>query len=334
MAETRVIPIYTVYIISGDTKYDVTPAIVGLDRSEDRKQIAQSATLQLRDVKVGNDWLSNLISVRSRISIYANDGTRNDEVFRGFVWTQSDKAALTEAELTQKCYDNLIYFQESEESAYFSSGKRTKDVMSTLCNKWGVKLNYTYESITHAKLVLRGKLSDIFTADILDLVKERTGKKYVINSEKDTVNVKPVGSNTTIYHFIEKQNVSQTASSVTMDGMTTKVVIVGKADDNGREPIEATVNGNTSQYGTLQKIISRNSNTSLEDAKKEANSILKENGAPKKEYGLRAPDIPWIRCGDKVYVEAGKMKGYYIVTSIDRSTDNKHSDMTLTFEAA
>ena len=332
MAETKTIPLYTVYIVSGGTKYDVTPAVVTLDRSEDAGQIAQKVTIQLADVAVETTRLSELIKVRDRVFVYANDGTQTDEVFRGFLWTKSKTASLKGDELEIKCYDNLIYFQESEESEYFASGKSTKDIMASLCKKWGISLEYTYESITHSKLVLRGKLADIFTADILDLVKERTGKKYVISSIKDTMHVKSKGSNTTVYHFIEKQNVAKTHISTTMDGMITQVIILGKAEDDEREPIEATVSGKTDQYGTLQKIINRDSNTSLADAKKEANSIIEENGTPKEEGGLQAPDIPWIRCGDKVYVETRNMKGNYIVTSIDRSTENKSSNMTMTVE--
>lgn len=326
-------PIYTTYIVSGNTKYNITPAVINHDFSDQKKEMAQAVTISVMNIKVGNSWLSSLLKVRQRVYIYADDGSRNDEVFRGYIWTRSYKSSLTDREIALKCYDNLIYFQESEEAEYFSSGKSTKDVVSTLCGKWGVPLEYSYESITHAKLALRGNLADIFTADILDLVKDRTGKKYVILSTKDTMQVKPVGSNSTVYRFIAGKNAVKTSSECTMDGMITKVVILGKADENDREPVEATVAGNTSEYGTLQKVISRDENTSLADAKKEAQSILKEDGSPKWEYELTAPDIPWIRKGDKVYVNAGDIyDSYLIVTSVDRTINNKAKEMTLTME--
>ena len=332
MEASQLNPIYTVYVVSGNVKYNVTPALVALDMSSKKKQMAQSAIIQLMNVKVADSWLTSLLKVRDRVFIYANDGTRNEEVFRGYIWTRSYKSSLTVWDFQLKCYTNLIYFQESEESAFYASGKRTKDVCQSLCDKWGIKLQYSYESITHSKLVLRGKLSDIFTEDILNLVKERTGKKYVILSEKDTVCIKPVGSNSTIYHFRSGKDTIQAYSECTMDGMVTKVVIVGKADDDEREPIEATVSGKTSEYGTLQKIIDRNENTSLADAKKEAQSIIDEDGSPKCEDEIKTIDVPWVQLGDKVYVDAGDIKGYRIVTGIDRSIDNKHKGMTLTLE--
>lgn len=331
-AATATAPEYTIYIVSGSTKYNITPAIEDINISDRKKQMAKGVTIQLMNSKVKDEWLSSLLGVRNRVYMYANDGRKNEEVFRGFVWTQNNRNSITNRTLKLQCYDNLIYFQESEHFAFFSAGKTTKDIASTLCNSWGVKLEYAYESITHAKLPLRGNLSDIFTADLLDLVKDRTGKKYVILSEKDVMQIKTVGSNSTIYRFTADQNAIQTSSNCTMDGMVTKVIILGKADDEERRPIEATLKGNTSEYGTLQKIIDRDEDTTLEDSKKEAQNILDEDGKPKWEYELHAPDVPWIRKGDKVYVNAGDMSGYYIVTGISRSISSKKRDMVLDLE--
>lgn len=332
MTATQQKPVYSVYIVSGTTKYNVTKAVISQDRAEPDGQIAQRVTLQLANVKVDGKWLSSLLKARDRVFIYANDGTQEKEVFRGYLWTRARNDSISEEKIQYTCYDNLIYFQESEDSLYFTSGKSTKDIMSTICDKWGIKLQYSYDSITHTKLPLRGCLSDIFTGDILDLVKKRTGKKYVILSDQDTMVVRPVGANSTIYHFVAGKNVTQTASGWTMDGVITKVIIVGKADDDDREPIEATVAGKTSEYGTLQKIQRRSEGTTLADAKIEAQKTVDENGEPKWEYEITAPDVPWIRKGDKIYVEAGDISGHRIVTEVDRAIDQKHRDMTLHLE--
>lgn len=327
-------PIYTIYVVSGSTKYNITAAVESLDFSDQEKQMAKSLEVVLLNVKVGNTWLSGLINVRDRVYVYADDGERNEEVWRGFVWSRPYKSSLNDRTLQLRCYDNLIYFQESEDAAYFTSGKSTKEIINSLCNKWGVTLSYSYESITHTKLALRGNLADIFTADILDLVKDRTGKKYVILSEKDVMQIKRTGTNTTVYRIEGGKNAIETNSECTMEGMVTKVVILGKADSNDRQPVEATLTGSTSKYGTLQKVINRDTNTTLANAKKEGQSILDENGKPKWEYEVICMDIPWIRKGDKVYVSAGDMVGNYIVKSIERSISNKSKEMTLTVESA
>ena len=243
-------PIYTTYIIAGQNKYNLTPVVVSLDFSDQKKQMAQCVTIGLMNVQVDGQWLTSLLKVRQRVFVYADDGTKNEEVFRGYVWIRPYKSGLTDRIITLKCYDDLIYFQESEDAVYFSAGKSSKDVLSTLCGNWGVKLDYKYESITHSKLALRGNLADIIMADVLDLVKDRTGKKYVIRSEKGTVKVLQEGTNSQIYSFKLGQNAISTSSECTMNGMVTKVKILGKADDQtDREPVEATVSGNTSGYG-------------------------------------------------------------------------------------
>lgn len=331
MKASAITPLYTVYIVSETKKYNVSAAISSVDRSEAKKELAQSVTLQIANVKVGGSQLSDLISACDRIFIYANDGTKRDEVFRGYVWGGGNQSALEEQGMTIKGYDHLIYMQESEASEFFASGMATEDIVGKVCQDWGVKLEYTYDSITHPKLALRGSLSDILTSDILDPVKKQTGKDYTIISEKDVMKVKRVGDNKTIYRILEKSNAISATSEFTMNGVVTKVVILGTADSDDREPVEAVESGNTKKYGTLQKIIRRDENTTLDDAKKEARYIIKTDGDPKWSYLLKAPDIPWIRKGDMMYVNAGDIKNkYLIVDDIDRVSDTTKNEMTLT----
>lgn len=332
MKASRENPIYTTYIVSGNTKYNVTSVVEKHSFSDQKKQIAQSVTITMANVRVGGKRLSELLSVRDRVYVDANDGERNDEVFRGFIWTRTKKDHKGGPLLTLKCYDHLIYFQESEDSEYFTAGRSTESIASALCEKWGVELEYTYFSITHSKMALRGELSDLFTNDILDPVKKQTGEKYVILSEKDVVKIRPVGANTTVYTIKTKGNAEEISDECTMDGMTTQVIILGKADDDERRPVEATVSGETAQYGTLQKIVNLDTNTSLEDAKKEAQSTIDESGKPKWTYETKGPDIPWIRKGDKVRVEGSDWGEYFIVVDIDREISNKSKTMSLTLE--
>lgn len=333
MAASKSNPIYSAYIVTGSKKYNVTPLLQNIDISDREKEWACRVTIDLADVK--GDGLAGIITDTSRIFLYADTGSGKKETFRGFVWGGNSSDSLTENTVQIKCYDNLIFMQESEESLFYTEGKATKTIFSDICSKWGISLYYGYQSITHSKLALRGRLSDVMTADVLDLVKDRTGKKYVILSKQDVMHISGVGSNATVYTFKAGQNAIQTRAAWTKDGMITKVVILGKADDNERQAVEATVAGNTSGYGTLQKVITRDSNTTLADAKTEANNIIKKNGKPTKEYELRAVDVPWIRKGDKVKVNAPNLPvSTFIVKSVDRSITNKSKDMTLTMEEA
>lgn len=322
-------PIYSVYLVDGNIKYNISPAVIDIDMSNPEKQVAQCVTINVANITSNGKTMNGLLGVRKRIFVYANDGTINDEVFRGWTWTRYSDADLNAHIIKVKCYDNLIYLQESEDSLYFSKGKNTKSVMSTICKKWGINLNYSYSTITHGKLVLRGSLTDIFQSDILDLVKDRTGKKYVIISEKDVMCVKTAGSNKTVYNVIKKNNAVSARAETTMDGMITKVQILGKSGKSGKIPVVATVKGDTAKYGTLQKLQTKGSDQSLSDAKKEANATIKEHGKPRQEYQVIATDIPWIKKGDLVHVEAGSINDNLIAVGIERTISNKQKTMTL-----
>lgn len=323
-------PIYKVAIITKDSiRYTVTDAVIDLSLRENDGEIAQRVTLKLANIQVNGQYLSGIFNVRDRVFVYADDGERNEEVFRGFVW-ERDYSSKKEKELTLTCYDNLIYFQESEEYQYFSAGYSTKSICSSLCSKWGVSMRYNYRSITHPKLPLRGNLADIFLTDLLEEVKKQTGIKPVMKSTQDVVCIDPEGANELIYKFTRGKdgNTIETASNLTMQGMVTKVVIIGKEDDNERAPVEDTVNGNTATYGTLQKVLNLSSGTTLAEVKSEAAELIKEKGTPKQTFSVIAVNVPWIRKGDKVHVNAGDMNGYFIVKSITHDAQN----MTMSME--
>jgi len=323
-------PTYTVYITTKDKRYDVTPAVMSIDFSEQETQMAVSANLTIADIDYSGKPLSSVFDSRNRVVIYANDGTKNDEVFRGFVWDLSPKESLTENSFTIKAYDHLIYLQESEDHEFFRSGEMTSNIFQSICKKWGIDGRFAYDSIVHKQLVMRGAIADFLTEDLLNEAQRYCSTKYVVRSEKDALWVLKVGSNEMIYTLDAKCNATELRKHKTMNGITTQVIVLGNEDDDGKSPVEATLSKNTDEYGTLQKIISRSEDTTLYDATKEARSILNEDGKPKWEYDIKAVDIPWIRKGDKVLVHTKSLNGTYIVKSIDREISNRGNHMTLT----
>ena len=321
---------YRVYITANGTKYELTNALISLDFSEQAKQMAVSATIELCDVKVNGVPLSSILSPPNFVNIDASDGQSTEPVFKGFIWDISPKSSLSDENITIKCYDQLIYWQESEDAIFFSAGRTTSSVLSEIAEAWGFRLKYFYEDITHEQLVLRGSIADFITADILDPIQRSTGKKYVIRSDNGNISVIYVGNNQTVYHLSKSNNATEVRRYKTMNGVVTQIIIIGTADDDGKSPIEATHRGETSNYGTLQKFIIRSEDTDIIKANDEAKSIIATDGVPKWEYDIIAVNIPWIRKGDKVRVETDKLDGFYIVTSVSREISNRGQLMTVT----
>lgn len=324
-------PQYSVYITSEKgVTYNVTNALISIDHSEPEKQIAANASIDLYDVKVDGMSLLSLIAQPDRVTIKANDGTKNDDVFNGYIWDISQKDTADGKVVSLKCYDQLIYWQESEDSEFFPEGRSTDGIVKTIAKAWGINIDYSYKTIFHKKLVLRGNIADFITADVLDAVQKSTKTRYVILAGKDKVYIRSVGQNETVYTISAENNAIEARRYVTLNGVVTKVVILGTASDDSKTPVEATVTGDTDKYGTLQKIISKDEDTDLATAKKEADTIISEEGKPKWEYDVKAVDIPWIRKGDKVKIETDILYGSFIVKGVSREISNRGKIMTLT----
>lgn len=327
-------PIYSVYIVSHSLKINVTPILTGIERTEADGQIAQRVTLTLTNTQIEGVHISSFVDACDRVYVYADDGEQKKEVFRGFLWERSYKSSISEHKLRLTAYDNLIYLQQSEATFYFPTKMSTKDIVSTICRKWGIKLSYEYNEVTHPKLPVKGKLYDILTADILDAAAWQTGSKYVVYSDQDVMHVKLYGTNTTIYKFLSGENVSHTTTGWSMEKVITQVAITGEKNDNDYEPVVKVVTGNTAKYGTLQKLMTCDDVThELWRVSVVAESYLNNYGKPVWEYEITGPDIPWIRKGDKVYVDAGDIdKKYIYAKEIRRTSDGKSSEMTITLD--
>lgn len=324
-------PHYTIFIISDGKKIDVTPAMESLGRIDAEGQIAQRVNIQLRNEVLDGVHLSTILKPVNRVFIYADDGEKNDEVFRGFLWDRNYKSSLTDQRLKVTSYDNLIYLQESEDTFFFSAGKSTEEIMSAICKQWNIKLDYSYHNIVNGKIATSGRLYDMMTTDILDVTKRQVGDHYSIISKKDVMYVRLAGDNSETFKFIAGENIGSTSTSWTMEGVITQYILVGKAGDDGREPIDLVESRNAAKYGTLQKIKRRDEDMDIWSAHGEIRLALMDYADPKWEYEIDAPDIPWIRKGDGVYIDAGDIVGSrLIVTAVNRISDNKNSRMTLT----
>ena len=316
-AASMINPIYTVKISTGTKVYNVTKALTDLIISHSENEFSQSATISVPNLTVDGKQFINLISLKNTLYVYCDTGSGSKEIFRGYIWGKKCEEKLGEGIDTFVAYDRLIYLQNSKDNLYFAKGKSTKTILTEIAKKWGITLSYKYSSITHGKLVFRAEnLSDIII-EILEKVKKKTGKRYAIRCEKGTMIIEPYGSNTTIYNIEKKKNAISTSYSSTMDGMVTKVLIIGNEDKNDKSPNLATVKGNTSKYGTLQDVISKSDDDKLSEIKKEAQQIIKDNGSPKSEFEVTAIDNPYIKKGHKIFLKAGNLNNNYYVLGVE-----------------
>jgi hypothetical protein len=149
---------------------------------------------------------------------------------------------------------------------------------------------------------------------VLNDAQSKVDSNYVVLARKGIMDVIPQGSNSTVCIFTGRE-IETTSNKRSMDDLITKVIVGGQQDNAGKVPVEATFTGRT-EFGTLQKIVSRDEDTTLSAASAEAKKMLKESGNLSEDREIGAPDVPFIRKGDKVKIVTGSFNGYYYVLGV------------------
>lgn len=326
MKASLVQPVYKCIIKTSKATYNVSNVITGLTLSQNEEEMAQSVSVTIPNLKDSYKYLYNNISVRDSLYLYCNTGGENHEIFRGTIWDKDYSSDVTK-DLTLTAYDRLIYLQNTKDNFFFSKGKSTESIIKSICKRWGVKVKFQYQSIKHKRMILREETVADSIIQVLDEVKKKTGKKYVISCEKGVMVIRKRGYNSTVYSVNYKENALSQNTRITMDGMVTKVAIYREQEsesDQEKPPKKVmVVKGNTKKYGTLQEIIIRDSEDKKSiEAKKEAKELLKEYGKPFYDRTVEAVDNPYIRKGHKIKSNAGALEGYYIVKGIEHDCMN------------
>lgn len=330
MAASMTNPVYTANLISGGQKYRLKGITTDLITSHENNDVAERVTITIANVKVGKKQLHNIIKLRDKIYVYANTGGGAKEVFRGIVWERQFDRTADVKEIKLICYDKLIYIMNSKDNLFVKKGTTTKSAVTNLAKKWGLKIRYSYKSISNKKIIYRSETIADILVSLLNRAKKETGVGYVIRFEKGVLVIEPSGSNKTVYKIESGDNSISVSYNETMDGMITKVKIVkaettkkkDSEEETGRYITVATVKGNTKKYGTLQDILEKNKDDKMSKVKKEAQNIIKNDGSTKKEITVSAVDNPWIKKGHKVYINSGSLKNYYIVKGIEHDAAN------------
>ena len=323
---------YKVVIVDSKKKrYNITDYIQSLSWEENENEISSRITFDTRNDKTSKGYLSAMIKLGCLVLVYAKHGNQKyKEVARGEVVSWNPVKQSSSRNFKCTCYDQLYNLQKSQDNFFFKSGTSTKSRIKRVFTKWKIPIGkYDGPNKKHGKKKYQNQyLSDILLGILDDAVK-KGGKKSVIRMEKGKVSIVPQGSNSDVYVF-QGNNTKVISRNKSTADLVTRVKIIGKSKEGGKNKVVATLNGLT-QYGVRQRIYTRSSDESVKEAKKAAQEILNDSGVIKKEVTVQSPDVPYIRKGDFVYMNAGALKGYYVVLGIqhDASTFSMSMDIEL-----
>lgn len=317
-----------VIMTEGNEQYNIKNYVTNLGWEENEKELATRLSFTVLNDETPKGKLSSLIKPGCLVGIFATIGNIDDEVARGYVegWNPQEQNSGNDLKCT--CYGMLYNLQKSQDNKYYPSGTGTKSIVTDIFDEWQVPTQkYSGPNVSHGKLKYNGTYVSDIVLDVLDDAKKKGAGKFIVRDTKGYTDVIERGSNDTVYVF--RYDITKSVStSISTADLVTKVKVIGKEDDDGKSSVEATLDGLT-KYGIRQRIYTRGTDESLGDAKSAAQDILDENGSIKREITLQAPDVPFIRKGDLVYVIAGVSDAYYYVNSIRHDCESYSMTMEL-----
>ena len=314
---------------SGGKQYNIKEFVTGLGWEENKNEISVRTSFTAKNDKTSAGRLSELIKPGCLIGIFASDGGKQDrEVARGTVqeWNPQEQSSSN----TLKCvaYDSLYDLQRSQDNKFYSAGTGTKSIMTGAFDEWGIPTKgYSGPNVSHEKMKYSSSYVSDMLLDVLDDAYKKGGGKFIIRAAEGYADVVERGTNTDVYVF-RVDNTKSISQSISTASLVTRVKVLGQADDDGNSPVEATVDGLT-KYGIRQRIYTRGKDESLDEAKTAAQKIIDEDGVIDEEITVQAPDVPFIRKGDLVYVMIGSAQNYYYVVGIRHDCDNYSMTMDL-----
>ncbi len=310
-------------------RLSLTNVAKGLSWSEQSGELAASVQFQILNQRLGDGWLHQKLPLGARTLLRADWGDGLQEIHQGIIFDweyQNDSVGI----LNVKAYDILIYLLRSKDDRYYPSGTKARVIIEDIAKAWSIPIGQNdLPDMSLSKQIFRGDTLGAMLDKVLDQVHKRGGGKYVIRASGSKINILRQGQNKTVYRF-EGDAVSRMVDQQDIEDLVTRVKIIGKENNAGRAPVVATLDGRT-EFGILQDVIYREQYDTVAAAKAAAQEVLKERGAPRKRRTLTAPDLPFLRRGDKIFASVGTIEGHFAVVGVQHDADNR--SMTMEVEA-
>lgn len=316
-----------IILTASGAKEDITEAVKDLGWSESEKEIAMKITFTLLNVTYKGKKLSQIVKLGCRAIVQSDWSGSFKNVATGIIFKADESTSMSNETYQILAYDCLYPLQKSSEDFYKSKGAGTKSLIKSVLSEWGLSVaKYSGPTVVHDKVAYQNKTVSDILLGILKEAKEKGGGKAILQSTPDgKISVVKIGKNSTVWCLTGDNTVSVT-HTISATNLVTKVKIMSSSDKKKAPKVEAVVKGNT-KFGTFQKLVTHQKSEKMSDAKKEAKEMIKD--APEETSKVKSPDVPPMRKGDKVWIHAGSLNGFFIVTDISHDADAGKMDLSV-----
>lgn len=309
------------------SRLELTPFLRGLSWEENEGELAVRLEAELQNQQlVGGRWLHQAVPLGGQVILLADWGAGQQEIFRGTVFNW-DYHTDPLGHLTITAYDQLVYLAKSKDDRFYTAGQTARAIIQDIARAWNIPLGDVQGPATAlAKQVFRGESLADMIFSVLDQAKQRGAGEWLVRSRQGRIDIIRTGANRPVYQFTADTNVSSVNDRQDIEDLVTRVRIIGAEDADGRAPVIATLSGRT-EFGTLQEVVYHRQHDTAAAAKSAAENILRERGQPRRGRSIHAPDLPFLRRGDRVRIAAGTLIGNFTVTGVAHNATGRTMSM-------
>jgi hypothetical protein len=291
-----------------------------LNWEEPPGEIAQRLNAEFRNIEHQGTWLHKYFAHGAPVFLFSDWGEGWKEIFRGTVWGHANPDQLGNFRVL--AYDMLKYLK-SKDDRFYKSGTQGRVIIKDIATAWNIPLGQIDgPDVALAKKPYKAQALIDMILDVLADAKYKGAGTFVARAKQGKLDVTQRGQNSIILHFGAEDMTGLLDDWEDIEDLVTRVKIIGSEKAGSRAPVISTMDGMT-ELGIIQDIVIKDDSEKPSEAQEAAKKILDERGKPKRTINVPAPDIPFVRKGDKVHIRAGALDGYYYVKGIKHDADTQ-----------
>lgn len=326
MIETSALRYDLIVITPAGQRLHLAESVRGLGWEENPGELAVRLQAEAANSRLESGWLHQLVSLGAQVQLLADWGAGWAEIFRGtvFGWSYST-APLGWLRIT--AYDPLIYLSRSKDDRFYPAGTTARTIIADVAAAWGIPLGVVEgPDVALAKQVFRQMTVAEMITSALEEARQRGGGRWVVRSSAGKIDIIRTGQNSPVYHLGAADVVQEVQDERSIEDLVTRVLIIGTENAGGRRPVVARNDGRT-EFGVLQEILAEEQFDSPAAAKAAAKQVIADRGQPRVRRRIVAPDLPFLRRGDRVHIAAGTLNGYYLVAGVQHDADARQMSL-------
>ena len=204
MINARNVTYKPVAVLEDGTQLDLSRAVEELGWEEGENELAMRISFSVQDAKFQEQRLSALLKPGVQIIILSDWGSGHEEVARGSITDWEPVRRSAEDTLGITAYDELLFFEKSQDVRCLNAGASTKAALAVLFAEWGIpEGTYLGPDIAHERTVYKNKTLAYIVKDLLDTARKQGGPRCFARCAKGKVDILPYGNNAAVYHFDE-----------------------------------------------------------------------------------------------------------------------------------